>query len=148
MKNTIHNHRLGPQRPAPLVRDDRGAAAIEAALTLPIVLAALLGILAYGNWFIAAHGVQQAAQEGARAAIGGLDDPERIALAKAGTGKAIADAAAILPQFVTTDVVRSGSYLTVTVSYAPTNPAWRVGPLVPTPKGPIRRKATIRINDI
>lgn len=133
---------------ATLISDSRGAAAIEAALTLPIVLAALLGILAYGNWFMAAHGVQQAAQEGARAAVGGLDDTERTALAKAGTNKAIAVATAVDPDFVQTRVERSGTYMTVIVSYDPANPPWRLGPLVPTPKGPISRKATIRINDL
>lgn len=132
----------------PLIRDVRGAAAMEAALTLPIILAVLLGILAYGNWFMAAHGVQQAAQEGARAAIGGLDDTERTALAKAGTAKAIAAANAIDTDFVQTRVERSGSYMTVTVSYDPASPPWRVGPLVPVPKGAISRKATIRINDL
>lgn len=147
MEKTLHI-RACHRAARAVARDTRGAAAIEAALTLPIVLTVLVGIMAYGNWFIAAHGVQQAAQEGARAAVAGIDDTERATLAKAGTTKAITSATAIEGAYVQTKVERSGAYMTVRVSYDPPKPMWRLGPLVPVPAGAIIRRATIRINDL
>jgi Flp pilus assembly protein TadG len=52
-----------------LPHDTRGTAIIEMALLLPLFLMLLLGILIYGQYFLLAHSVQQAANDGARAAI-------------------------------------------------------------------------------
>ncbi|NWP29106.1 pilus assembly protein, partial [Escherichia coli] len=60
----------------------RGAAAIEMALSLPVLLLLICGIVTYGGWFLCANSVQQAANEAARAAIGGLDPNERAALVR------------------------------------------------------------------
>ena len=66
---------------ATLAREERGAAIVEMALVLPLLLALLMGILIYGQYFMLAHSVQQAANDGARAAIVGLDAADRSAVA-------------------------------------------------------------------
>lgn len=50
---------------------------VEAAFALPLLIMLLSGILAYGCWFMTAHGLQQAANEAARAAVAGLTTSER-----------------------------------------------------------------------
>lgn len=60
-----------------------GVAAIEFAIVAPFLLALMFGILGYGMYFGAVHGVQQLAAEAARAAIAGLSNAERKALAEA-----------------------------------------------------------------
>src|SRR3546814_19456555 len=58
-----------------LAREERGAAIVEMALVLPLLLALLMGVLVYGQYFMLAHNVQQAANDGARASIVCLDPP-------------------------------------------------------------------------
>lgn len=60
-----------------LLRDPRGGVLVEAAFAVPLLIILLSAILAYGNWFMTAHGLQQAANEAARAAIAGLNATER-----------------------------------------------------------------------
>lgn len=66
----------------PFRRDNKGAAAVEFAILGSVFVVMLIGILAFGLYFTVAHGVQQVAAEAARAAIGGLSDGERAALAE------------------------------------------------------------------
>ena len=47
-----------------LVHEERGAAIVEMALVLPLLLALLMGVLVYGQYFMLAHSVQQAARPG------------------------------------------------------------------------------------
>ena len=67
-----------------------GTALIEFALVAPIFLAFLMGIIAFGSFFGYAHSLQIVASESARAAIAGLDSPERIALATAAAQRSLA----------------------------------------------------------
>lgn len=67
----------------PFGRNERGAAAVEFAILGSIFIMMLIGIIAFGLYFTVAHGVQQVAAEAARAAVGGLSDSERGALAEA-----------------------------------------------------------------
>lgn len=60
-----------------------GASALEFAIVSPVFILILLGLIVYGVYFTVLHGVQQVAAEAARAAIAGLDDGERRALAAA-----------------------------------------------------------------
>lgn len=69
---------VGPLRPR---MDEAGASAVEFALLTPVFLLLVLGALAYGIYFGAAHSVQQLAADAARAAVAGLDSGERAALA-------------------------------------------------------------------
>ena len=69
-----------------LARGERGAAIVEMALVLPLLLALLMGVLVYGQYFMLAHNVQQAANDGARASIVGLDAADRSAVANRAVG--------------------------------------------------------------
>lgn len=59
-----------------------GASAVEFALVCPIFLVMLFGIICFGAYLSVVHGVQQIAAEAARAAVAGLTDAERAALAQ------------------------------------------------------------------
>lgn len=58
-----------------------GVAAIEFAIVAPLFIVMLLAILVFGMFFTVAQSVQQIAAEAARAAVGGLSEDERVALA-------------------------------------------------------------------
>lgn len=62
--------------------DCAGASAVEFALLAPIYLVLLLGCLAYGIYFGAAHSVQQLTADAARVSVAGLDDAEREELVR------------------------------------------------------------------
>ncbi len=64
------------------MRSESGNAAVEFAITLPVFLVVVLGILVYGLYFGVAHGVQQLAAEAARASVSGLSYAERAAIAR------------------------------------------------------------------
>ena len=64
-----------------LPRRTSGAAALEFAVVLPVFLAVMLGILAYGIYFGAVHSAAQLAADAARASVAGLSDDERAAIA-------------------------------------------------------------------
>ncbi len=112
---------------------------------MPLVLLLISGVIAYGSWFMVAHGVQAAANEGARAALAGLNDADRQTIAQSTVAKSIAGSSGVQANRVTTSVARSGAYYTVTVSYDPANAIWRQLPIVPVPSGAIRRKATVQL---
>lgn len=55
-------------------RDDRGAAALEFALVLPILLMLVFGVIQFSLWFFSAQSGSSAAREAARrSAVGQLD---------------------------------------------------------------------------
>jgi Flp pilus assembly protein TadG len=60
------------------VRDQRGAAAIEFALVLPILIMLVYGIYQFGVGYNLKVSLTAAAREGARAAAVGEDDPEAV----------------------------------------------------------------------
>lgn len=70
------------KRPSFFVADRRGASAVEFAIVMPIYLMMLLGIFAYGSYLALVHGIQQITAEAARASVAGLNDSERLSLAK------------------------------------------------------------------
>jgi Flp pilus assembly protein TadG len=63
-------------------RRRKGSVAVEFAFVAPVLILLLLGILAFGFQFAASIAATQAASEGARAAVGGLDDAERRTLGR------------------------------------------------------------------
>jgi Flp pilus assembly protein TadG len=67
---------------AAMVRDRRGASAIEFAIVLPVFLLIVLGILTYGIYLGSVHSVEQLAADAARASVAGLSDGERVQIAK------------------------------------------------------------------
>ncbi|MCE7796678.1 pilus assembly protein [Sphingobium sufflavum] len=134
------------RRPA-LLADARGAILIEAALTLPILVLFLIGILTYGTWFMAAHVVQQAANEGARAALAGLTDGERTTIvAQTVTRSLGASTNLVSPALVATATQTSDGYYTVTVTYDAPRSTLFGSSLIPLPPGPIRRASVVKLS--
>jgi Flp pilus assembly protein TadG len=77
-------------------RDERGVAAIEFALVMPLLLIMLLGIMVYGVYFFTWIFVTQAASEGARASLAGLSTAERVQLATARVSSMLAACAPVI----------------------------------------------------
>lgn len=126
--------------------DRSGAAAVEFALVGPLLVLLVCGILSYGGVFWTAHTVQQLANDGARAAIAGLDDAERLSLARA----AVEEGAEALGGFdrrrAGVAATRQGQRFTVRVTYdASGSPFWALEGLLPMPSTQVARTATIRI---
>lgn len=133
------------RRLAALPGHQRGAVLIEAALTLPILVLILLGILSYGMWIMAAHTVQQAANEAARAAMAGVDDSERSTIASQAVSRSVGSAGVVDPGLVVTSTATSGGYVTVTVTYNAPRSALFSTSLVPLPRGPIKRASVVKL---
>ena len=65
-----------------LRRCRRGAALVEFAMLLPLMAMLLVGVLAYGQYFMIAHSVQQLANDAARSTVAGLSQAEHSSLAQ------------------------------------------------------------------
>ncbi len=132
-----------PRLTAP-VRDRRAAAIVEFALALPLLLVLIIGILAYGQYFLVAHEVQQAANDAARATIGGLNRAERATIARDSIA-ASARAGSLDPTVTRSEVDESGNLLTVTVRHDASHIALLNSPILPVPDTLIQRRAVVRI---
>ncbi|WP_408896131.1 TadE/TadG family type IV pilus assembly protein [Nocardioides sp. R1-1] len=85
-------------RGVPSARRERGAAAVEFALILPVLMVIVVGIINYGDMLSVRQSVSQAAAEGARAAaVSGGD----AATKKSAADKAVAAALAAQGQSCT-----------------------------------------------
>ncbi|HZV18132.1 MAG TPA: TadE/TadG family type IV pilus assembly protein [Sphingobium sp.] len=135
--------------PAPrLIANEVGAALVELALSLPILLVLLVGIISYGSWLMAAHTVQQAANEAARAALAGLSGSERQALADESVHHSLGDAAFLDPQLISVAISQSGAFYSVAVSYdAGHSRLFAMSP-IPLPAGVIRRIAVVKLEGV
>lgn len=122
-----------PNWPAAPFRDRRGAALVEFALALPLLLVLVIGILAYGQYFLVAHEVQQAANDAARAAIA------RDSVA------ASASAGSLDPVITHSEIAESGTLLTVTVRHDASGIPLLDTQLLPVPDTLIERRAVVRI---
>jgi Flp pilus assembly protein TadG len=71
-------------RPRPVA--DRGAAAVEFALVLPLLLILIFGIIDFGRMLNAQITLTEAAREGARASVLGTDPKTRVDSLTAGLG--------------------------------------------------------------
>jgi Flp pilus assembly protein TadG len=131
--------------PFSLIRDRHGTAAIEFALVLPMLAMLLLGIIGYADRMFTAHSLQQAANDGARAAIGGLDRGERDSLAATATRTSLTRAGVLDPALATVTIDDDNSTVVVRLSYdASARPLMTAG-LVPMPGRTIVRTAAIRL---
>jgi Flp pilus assembly protein TadG len=92
---------------SPLRRDERGAAAVEMAIVLPVLILLVFGIIEWSIYFNRLQGLQAAAREGARVA----------ALPQSTQGDVTAKVNAALD-----GVLPSGSAATVAVSPSGGNP--------------------------
>jgi len=134
-----------PRQPDPtaltLVREERGAAILEMALVLPLLLALLMGVLVYGQYFMLAHSVQQAANDGARAAIVGLDAADRRAVA----GRAVERSLQTVSGAHSVTVSETSEAITVAVSFTAPPDSFLRSALIPSPTNVIRSSATFEL---
>ncbi|MGN7159838.1 TadE/TadG family type IV pilus assembly protein [Sphingomonas sp. SAFR-052] len=130
------------------VGDRRGLAVVELALTLPILLMFLFGILSGGCWLAISHVVQESANEGARAALAGLNAPERAALASDAARSVLAGNYGIAQSDVGMQVEDDGRRLTLNVAYdGSANPLMKL-PILPASSTMIRRQASVVLNGL
>jgi hypothetical protein len=115
--------------------NDRGAAAVEFALVLPLLVMLVFGIIQFGFVFNAYITVTQAAREGARMAS---VDKFDAAAVKAGTTPL--DQSKVTVSGPTPWPVASGSYFSVTVRY----PYLLEIPFVPSQSLDLSSTATMR----
>jgi len=133
-------------RRASFRHDERGVAAIEFAFVGPILIVLMFAIVCYGGYFWIAHAVQQLANDSARAAIAGLDDVERSALARASLDAGMADYAYLKPSAAAVTVAQNNQKLSVKVVYDATESGfWGMAKLVPMPSPKIERSAAVRL---
>ena len=115
----------------------RGAAALELALTLPIVLFLLSGIVDVGRYLHVAQGVRAAAREGARAGAAVLDPTGSGEVEAVATLRARSALAAVEPACASgCDVVvawdtRDGLPMLTVAAEAPWEPVVGLVPLLP-----------------
>lgn len=127
-----------------LVRSNRlGSAAVEFAIVGPIFILMLVAMVVYGGWFWVAQSVQTTASEAARAAVAGLDEPERRALALAVA--ADSHGAGLDPVKLTMDVATVDGVLRVRAAYdVSDHPVMMLKGLLPSPPETIERYAVVR----
>jgi len=122
----------------------RGAALVEFALLLPVMILLVLGGIGYAQYLLLAHTVQQVASDAARATVQGLDPPERRRLAEESIGGALARLPELSAAKLTTDVGEGTPWVTVRVTYDASDlPLIRTG-VFPAPPAMIVRRAVIR----
>lgn len=128
-----------------LARSADGAAVIEAAFILPVVIMLLMGILTYGRWFMAAHSLQQAANDAARAAVSGLDDSDRGKIVDNSIDNSALNEGTLERDLVTVSKARNTTYYTVTLTYDVARSNLGETAMVPLPGGPLVRKSTVKL---
>lgn len=127
--------------------DRRGVSAVELAFTLPILLTLMMGTLVYGQYFFVAHNVQQAANNGARAAIAGLDRRERERLAERTVRHTLSRMSDVDDRDLEVEVSEQAQTLVVEVHYLlPADNFMRTS-LVPVPSNTITGRAAFHIEE-
>ncbi|WP_447762664.1 TadE/TadG family type IV pilus assembly protein [Sphingopyxis panaciterrae] len=118
---------------------------IEMAVVLPLFLALLMGILVYGQYFLLAHSVQQAANDGARAAIVGLDAADRRTIATRAVDRSLRGAGRITPDKRTVTISETTEAITVGVAYTVPKGSFLRTSIIPVPSNIIRANATFEL---
>ncbi len=135
-------------RIATMLVDTRGSMVIEFAALLPILLMLIFGITSYAWWFLIANGVQQAANDGARAAIAGLDATERRTLAIAKATDNLRALGRYDMRQTSMTVSESAGQLTLSVSYDASRDGNLRLPFVPSPPNRVVQRATILLGGL
>lgn len=125
---------------------ESGAVAVEFAITGPLFLVLLVGILVWGQYFWVSHTVQQLANDSARAALAGLNTAEREQLARATLAAEVADYPSLRAEAAAVVVENQPDRLTVSIRYDTARDAFRAfDGLVPTPPKTVLRQASVRL---
>lgn len=128
-----------------LAQDRRGGAAVEFALVGPVFVLLLMGMVVYGGWFWLAQGIQSAAAEGARAAIGGLDPAEQAAEARRFVAEHLKATTGLDPAQARVEVDTTSQAIVVRVAYdVSRHPLMALSVIVPPPPDVIERSAAVR----
>ncbi|WP_380784069.1 TadE/TadG family type IV pilus assembly protein [Sphingomonas sp. R86520] len=129
-------------------RDRRGVVLIEMAITLPVFLTLLFGIMAYGQWFFLSHTVQQAANDAARSALSGLSRTERAAIVAKTVSVSFVRGSTLDASKVSVAIDDDDTTIIVRLSYnAASDPLLSTG-LVPLPSKTINRSAAVLLGGI
>ena len=118
---------------------------VEMALVLPLFLALATGILVYGRYFMLAHSVQQAANDGARAAITGLDAVDREAIAVRAVDRSLAGVSGASTDARAVAVSETADTVTVAVTFNIPDDDLLRSSFVPSPDTVIRARATFEL---
>ncbi|KKB07929.1 TadE/TadG family type IV pilus assembly protein [Devosia chinhatensis] len=128
--------------------DRRATAVIEFALLTPVFLLMLMGMLAYGIYFGAAHALQQLAADTVRTALAGVDEGEGRALVEAYLRRNAGAYMLIDPERLSYEFdVPAGNadqYRVRLLYDASDLPIWNLYPPLPLPSPQIVHGATIR----
>ena len=133
---------------ARLKADTSGSTIVEAAIALPIMIMLLLGAVSYGIWFMAAHSLQQAANEGARASLAAMDQAERVEIVNDVVESGVLASGTVAYDKVTVQTSLVGNQFIVRLSYDPSAQLLLASGMVPLPKGPIVRTASVRLSSL
>jgi Flp pilus assembly protein TadG len=147
LKSSTNFASVVEKRARRICADTSGASAVEFAIVVSLFLALSLGVLAYGIYLGAAHGVSQLAADAARASVAGLTDTERTNLAKAHVTKNAGDFLLLTANKVAVETTNGGdvNQFKVILRYdAADLPIWFMSSLVPLPAKTIVRSASIK----
>lgn len=122
------------------MRSEKGAAAVEMALILPVLILLLLGIMEFGRAFNTQVTLTNAARESVRvmSIAKNAQDSRASAISAAGTlspGLTSSNIAIAIPGSTSTDPCPAGSTATVTLSYSLNSLTGIAGPFAMTGKG-------------
>ena len=132
----------------PLAANDEGAAVLEAAIALPVVALILLGILQYGMWFMAAHSLQQSANEAARMAVAGINADDRAKIVSDSLAGSVAHAGTLNAKNLKHSVKTEGKLLKIRLEYDTSKSGVFSASIVPMPASPIVSEAIIQLETI
>jgi len=144
-----NNRSLSPQRidRRRLVRDERGAALVEMAMVLPVLMLLIMGIIVYGQWLACANALQQSVNEGARASLSGLSQEERALTARQTVTDSLSRYDSIDQRKVVVGIQDDGATINVTVNYDLSDQPVMKLPFVPIPDKVISRSAAVRLSN-
>lgn len=138
----LSRHRRDRRR---LLRDERGAALVEMAMVLPVLMLLIMGIIVYGQWLACANALQQSANEGARASLSGLSQEERALTARQTVADSLSHYNSIDQRKVAIGIQDDGTTLNVTVNYDMSDQSVMKLPFVPIPDKVLSRSAAVRL---
>lgn len=127
------------------LRDERGAALVEMAMVLPVLMLLIMGIIVYGQWLACANALQQSANEGARASLSGLSQEERALTARQTVADSLSHYDSIDQRKVAIGIQDDGTTLNVTVNYDMSDESVMKLPFVPIPDKVLSRSAAVRL---
>lgn len=118
---------------------------VEAVVALPFLITAMVGMVSYGIWLMAAHSVQEAADNAANAALAGLDSSERDSLVMRSLAQDVLIAGTVDPELLAVTTELNGDYYTVKIRYDVARSGVFAGGAIPLPDDVIERSAVVRL---